>query len=98
MKTYKLQIQRTETDEREISLPYYAKNNCHAFKIFSETQCVWVTHSNHLAPGIVIGHAGLAFQSSETAECTQEEFEELFAATSRRITELAVGEGETISK
>jgi hypothetical protein len=90
METFKLKIQEIKTVEKEISLPSYRKNDCHAYKIYSEDKCIQILHGSTLDKTIQTAHAGLAFNSSDTVECTEEEFTTLYNETLEALNSIAL--------
>lgn len=74
IKVPKKVIQESQ-EEITVPIPYYMKDSCHVYKIFSEKECLQVTHGLHVYKNIGIYHVELPFNTGATV-ATKEEFEE----------------------
>ena len=82
-----IRIKKTIEEKVNVALPFYRKDNCHHYKVYSENNCIQVTDLDTYSCGIQIGHIGLAI-SETNVECTQEEFEEAFNKVKEQLTNL----------
>jgi hypothetical protein len=79
METIKIRIEKIkEFREVEITLPYYSKDLCHYFKVFSPEKAIMITDlSGHYSVDFV--NVDLAFGSAtETTESSRDEFNMAF--------------------
>lgn len=97
METITIKTQKTVEVEKVVQLPIYRKGICHAYKVFSPEKCIQVTWDSDVNIAIVVAHAGLAWQGKTEQDCTEEEFEELFYATSAKLIALTVGKKSEVA-
>lgn len=65
--------------EVDISLPYYCKNICHWYKIYSKDKCIQVFYSKHEdCGGLQSISASIPLENNDNIQCTEEEFNEKF--------------------
>ena len=76
--------------EFEITLPYYTKDNCHFFKIYSESKCIKVYDIEPYGCGISIEHSSLAFSSDNIEKCTEAEFLDAYNTVKNKLEELCL--------
>lgn len=73
--------------EVEVDLPYFSKNNAYAYKVIDEDTCIGVGYSEYIKCSIGESYVSFAFDK-DMKEITEEEFNELFNQTLKRIQEL----------
>lgn len=82
-----IKIKKFTEEAVQITLPHYRKSSAHVFKIYSEEHCIVVTDlKGHYSISQV--HSGLAFNSSESVECTEEEFNKVFNEVKQIMSKL----------
>ena len=92
MKTIKTTITEVITREVEIKLPYYRKDGvCHWYMGINEKECIQVFLGNSSGAQIQIAHNGLALQEKHL-ECTEQEFNAMFASAVSKLKSLAYPE------
>ena len=90
METFKIQVLETNSKEVEIQLPYFATDGiCHVYKVYSNNNCIQVTNTD-FNPSIIVAHAGLAFNSSNSKQCTEEEFLDAYNEVKNKLEDLAL--------
>ena len=77
-------IKKTTEKKVKIELPLYRIGGCHAYKVYSEEKCIQVCN---LKGNLEIGqhHAGLAWITYDTKDCSREKFEEMYQKVSSEI-------------
>jgi hypothetical protein len=94
METMQITITKSVSEVKEIRLPLFRKNCCHAYKVFSKDKCLQVCYGRNVDPSITVAHAGLAWNDSENVDIDESAFNNIHAETSARIVkEAGVYEG-----
>lgn len=88
--TYELPISRTVYETKQIPLPLYRKHPMFAYKVIDKERCLMITHKSMFGPKIETASASMAFQFSETQDCSEGEFDALFNSTLAELQSLAV--------
>lgn len=71
----------------EVDLPYFSKSSAYAYKVIDENTCVSVGYSEYIKAQIQESYVSFAF-GEDNEKITEEEFNELFNQTLKRIQEL----------
>lgn len=86
MQTIKVKVDKTETVEVEIKLPYFCKSGNYFFKVYTPDRCVKVvTKEDYTGPSIANTFSSIAFIHKDTEPCFEADFNEAFEQT---LTEL----------
>ena len=80
-------VKKTIEEKVNVELPIYRKSNCHHFKVYSESECIYVTDLDVFSFAIQKGDASLAL-AERNIECTKEEFEEAFNKVKEQLINL----------
>ncbi len=70
-------------------LPIFRINSCYAYKVFSQDKCVQVLYSIAGSESIGVTDSSLAWCVSDTKDCTESEFLELYEKTLLTIKQQA---------
>ncbi len=73
--------------EVEVDLPYFSKSSAYAYKVIDENTCISVGHSEYIKCSISESYVSFAFDK-DNEKITEDEFNELFNQTLKRIQEL----------
>lgn len=80
-------IKKIIEEKVNVELPFYKKDNCHHYKVYSESECIYVTDLDTFGFAIQKGNISLALAEGNVG-CTKEEFEEAFNKVKEQLTNL----------
>ena len=87
--TVEIEISSSTTSTKEVTLPIYRKDNCHAYKVISKDKCISVCHSEYNNPEIGVKHSCIAFCSETTQDCDRSTFDLLYQKVAMKLDLLA---------
>lgn len=73
--------------EVEVDLPYFSKSGAYAYKVIDEDTCISVGYHEYIHASIQESYVSFAFRE-DNETITEDEFNELFNQTLKRIQEL----------
>lgn len=85
METIEIEVEKTTKELKQIALPLYRKNTCHAYKVYSKERCISITHGLDSSLLVQVAHSGLAWNSPDSQDCTEAEFMDLYNETLERL-------------
>lgn len=75
------------TKKIEVEIPHFRKSEAHFYKVISENDCISICTPYEIPFGrgnraiIQMAHAGLAWNSQDSMECSENEYKEAFEQT-----------------
>jgi len=87
--TIEIEVKNSTTTTKEVTMPLYRKDNCHAYKVISKDECISVCHSEYNKPEIGVKHSSIAFFSEQTTDCNRIEFDTLYQQVAMKLALLA---------
>lgn len=87
--TIEIEVTASTTEKREITLPLYRIDNCHAYKVISKDKCISVCHNDYCDSSITQCTSEVAFNYQKTQDCSKSEFDAMYQKTAMKLALLA---------
>jgi len=88
METLIMKVKETTEREVEIKLPVFRTDGRNYFKVFSKDNCLHIS-TYDFSLRIQLTHSGLAYDSADTKDCSEETFLEAFDRIRTKQEEIA---------
>jgi len=87
--TVEIEVKTSTSEKREITLPLYRMDTCHAYKVISKDECISVCYNEYVQPEIGLKSSKLAFCSETTQDCCKSDFDLLYQQVPMKLALLA---------
>lgn len=84
-----IEVTTSEKNKKNVTIPTYRIDSCHAYKVISPSQCISVCHSDFCDNSINIQNITLAFHSNMTKDCSRSEFDAMYQKVAMKLALLA---------